>query len=157
MLCFKADGASGRECGSMVSGEAVVPVGSVDLHTWLGGIDFQCTSAFRFYTFCCKYQSVCFPFVQYVAVVVSGSVNELLEGLIDTASYCVWGTEIHRRSFHFQNFPRRDRYFVDRNIIVCVDSDDIVVYGRCRVVQTSQAEEGMIGQIDDGFLSVLAT
>ncbi len=83
-------------------------------------------------------------------MVVTGSPNQLLERIIDAAAYSMRSAEIHRSTFYLYDFSGCDGYLIHRSEMIGIDSKDIVFNARSRGIQTSQAEECMVGQIDNG-------
>ena len=152
MLCFEADSTPFGEGCSVPAAETVGPVVCIDLYARFSGIYFQTASAFRFHTFGCEGQCTGFLLVQHVAMVVTGSVNQLLERFIDAASHCVRCAEVHRSSFHFGDFAGRDGNFIHGDIKVCVDSDDVVFHARSGIGKSCQIEKCVVCKIDDGPL-----
>ena len=59
-------------------------------------------------------------------MVISCTVYQLLEFIIDSFTDRMRSTEIHWSTFHFQYFTCRNRYFIDGNIKISVDGNYIV-------------------------------
>ena len=59
-------------------------------------------------------------------MVVSGTVNQLLEFIVDTFAYGMRSGEVHWSTFYFGNFSGWDRNFIDRRVEISVDSNNIV-------------------------------
>ncbi len=152
-LCFKADSTSCRECSSVCAFKSIQPVSGIKLYTGFGGVHFHDTSAFRVFAGSSKVERTVFYLVQYIAVVVAGTENQLLEFVIDTFAYGMRSAEIHRSAFYFGNFSSRDGNFVDGRIEISVDSDNVVVDGRSRVGDAGEVKETMVSQINHcGFV-----
>ena len=128
--------------------ETIQPVTGVKLYTCFSSVYFHGTTAIRFETSGSQIQWTCFNLVQYVAVVVSGTVNQLLEFIVDTFAYGMRSGEVHWSTFYFGNFSGWDRNFIDRRVEISVDSNNIVFDSRSRIADTSQIEETVIGQVD---------
>ena len=147
-LCFEADSASCRECCSVSTFESVQPVTGVKLYAGFGSIYFHGTTAIRLETSSSQIQWTCFDFVQYIAVVISGTVNQLLEFIVDAFTYGMRSGEVHRSTFYFGNFSSRDGNLINRRIEISVDSNNVVFDSRSRIADTSQIEETVISQVD---------
>ena len=78
-------------------------------------------------------------------MVISGSVYQLLEFIINTLADGVRSTEIHRSTFHFQNLSGGNGHFIDRNVKIGVDSEDVIQNGRRGIGNTCEVEETVIG------------
>ena len=87
-------------------------------------------------------------FVQHIAMVVAGAILQLFERGVDAFSHSVWGAEIHRSAFHFQDFTRRNGIFVYGQVEVGIDGNDMVKNRGSWIANAPQVEKAMIGQVD---------
>ena len=63
-------------------------------------------------------------------------------------THCMRLTEIHWCTFHFQYFARRNGIGINRKVVVGMNGQYVVIYGRCRMPYPRQIEKTVAGQID---------
>ena len=151
MLSLEADGRAARECGSVLTFVAVGPVVCVDLYTGFGGIDIHRAATVWLYDARGKRKFTLFALVQHEAMVVSGTILDLLVVGINVAANGLGGTEVERCALYFENLARGDRSLVDGQIEVSIDFADEVVDGRRGVGDAGQREESVRREVDDGL------
>ena len=153
VLCFEADGTSGREGSTFRTFESAQPIAGVELYARLGGIHFEISSAIRLQAFSCKSQASGFTLVQHVAMIVSGTDFQLSEAVIvDAFAYDVRCAEVHWSTFYRSYFAGRDTSFVYRCVPIGIDGDEVVFYGCGRIGQAREAEECMVSKVDQCLL-----
>ena len=85
--------------------------------------------------------------VQHVAMVVARTVLQLLERLVDAFSHRMRRAEIHRCACHLQYLARWDGILVNGQVVVGIDGNDVIEYGRGRIAYASQIEESVVGEV----------
>ena len=85
-------------------------------------------------------------------MVKSVSVLYLFVVSVNVGSKGLGRSEVERCVFYKPYLACRNTCLVDRQIIVGINLANNIVYYRCRITNTCQAEERMVGEIYDGFL-----
>ena len=124
----------------MLSGISVSPIVRINLHSGFCGVYFHCASAYRFGYLGCVAQFAFFFLVEYEAMVVSGSVLDLLVIGINVTSHFFRCTEVKRCVLDKADFSCWDRRIVNRKVIVGIDFANEIVNSRCRVCDSGKTE-----------------
>ena len=95
-----------------------MPVAAVELDAWLGGPHLQTTAAVRLYAFDCIRELARLTLVQYIAVVVTRSVLDLLVVGSDAFANGVRFTEVEGCACHLQYLARWNTCLVNGKIEV---------------------------------------
>ena len=136
----------------MLTFVACCPVVGIDLHARLCGIHIKRATALGVSQTCGKRQLAFFLLVQNEAMVVAGTVLDLLIVGINVLANSLFRAEVERSACHFQNLSSRDGSLVDGDKEISIDQQFLVVDGRGGVGNALKREESMVGEVDDGLL-----
>ena len=126
-LCLETYRTAAWECCAMLARNACQEVASVHLKTWLCSIDFHSTAACWVLDAGSEAQLAFLFLVQYIVVVIALTILDLLIVSIDVLTDRLWCAEVEWSAFYLQNLTCRNRYLVDRQVVVCIDLADEVV------------------------------
>ena len=152
VLCLEAYGTAAWEGGAILTLLACSKVVGIDLNARLGGIDVHRAAALWLVDACGKTQFAFLFLVEYIAVVVTRTVADLFVVCVYVLSYCFRCAEVKWCSFYEAYLTCGDGGLVDGEVVICVYLALQVFYCWGWVGYACQAEESVVGQVDDGHL-----
>ena len=152
MLGLEAYGRTIGECATVSALITSGIIGCVKLHTGFCGINFHGTSTLRVGNLCSKRKFSLFLLVEYIVVVETFTEFYLLVVGIDILTEGFRFAEVERSTFYLQNLTCWDRCSVSRQIEICIDLTDLILYRWSRISSTCQTEESMMCQVDNRLL-----
>ena len=152
VLALEANSRASSESCTAATFISVCPVVRIYLYTWLCGVHLHSASAVRLLNACGKTQLAFLTLVEHEAMVVAGTVLNLLVVSVNILSDRFRGAEVEWSSSHFPNLSRRNACLVDGEIEVGIDLAHQVVDGWGGVGRSCQREESVVREVDDSFL-----
>ena len=126
VLCLEADAGAARSRATLLDGIACSPVVGVDLHTRFGGVGLQHAARLRFHEASSQRKFTKLFFVTNKAVVIAGTVFDLLVVSINVLTNGLRCGEVERSSFYAADFTCRNAGVVNGNVEVAVHIEQLV-------------------------------
>ena len=133
LLCLEAYCAAAWEGCTMLTLDACQEVTCVHLQTWFCGVNLHGTTTNWIFDASSKAHLAFFLLIQYIVVVVTRTILNLLVVRVDVLADWLWSAEIEWCTLYLQDFTCWDRLLIYRQIVVCVNLTDDVVDGWCWV------------------------
>lgn len=152
VLGLEAESAATWEGGTVLAAVAVGPVVGVELHGGLGGVNLHSAAADGLGDAGGKCEFAYFFLVDDVAVVVAGTVANLLVIGVPAFAYFVRSAEVEGSAFYTENLTRGDVGLVGGHIEVSVDFYYLMLDGGGRVGNALQGEEAVVCHVAHGLL-----